>query len=110
MGIGESPVYAILPGEILQISKDSLGYSIVMDHGDNVISKISGEISLFSDLKKGSVIEEKQIIARLAPKDSATFYLEVIRNGQFVRWNTFFNETHPVSKDDIAKFRKRIGF
>jgi len=110
MGIGESPVYAILPGVILQISKDSLGYSILMDHGDNLISKISGEFSPLSDLKKGSVIEASQSIARLAPKDSATFYLEVIRNGQFIRWNTFFNESHPISKDDIAKFRRRIGF
>ncbi len=110
MGIGESPVYAILPGVILKISKDTSGNSIVIDHGDNLISKISGDFSLLSDLKEGSVIEEKQFIARLAPKDSATFYLEVIRNGQFIRWSTFFNETHPISEKDIAKFRKRIGF
>lgn len=110
MGIGESPIYPILPGIILDISKDSLGSQMMMNHGDNLISRISGDFTAFSDLKKGSLIKANQAIARLAPKDSATFYLEVIRNGQFIRWNSFFNETHPISKEDIAKFRKQIGF
>lgn len=110
MGIGETPIYPILSGRILEIIRDSLEYSVTIDHGDNLTSRVSGAITLFSELKKGQFVEMDEPIARLAPKDRAIFYLEVIRNGQFVRWDAFFNETHPVSKETIAKFRKEIGF
>lgn len=110
MGIGETPIYPILPGRVIMVARDSSDYNITIDHGDNLTSRVSGAISIASDLKEGQLVEINEPIARLAPKDRAIFYLEVIRNGQFVRWDAFFNETHPVTKEIIAKFRKEIGF
>ena len=48
------------------------------------------------------------IVGRLAPRDSATFYLTVRHNGFFVRWADLYSQTHPLDSAEIAKFLQKI--
>lgn len=110
MGIGESPVYPIMPGRVVSVSKETAGYTVELDHGGNLMTRSTGLSSLGEGITRGVQVSSLMAIARLAPKDSATFNLEVIRNGKFVRWDAFFSEAHPVPDSLFATFRKGIGF
>ena len=112
LGIGEAPVHPILPGVVLAAGKDSMGNFIELDHGNNVVSKMSGMYpSKVSDsLKVGDSVDVATTVGRLAPRDSSTFFLSVRRNGLFVRWKDFYSEAHPLEKAEIARFVKDIDF
>ena len=111
-GIGEAPVRPILSGRVLSAGKDSLGFFIEIDHGYNVVSKMSG---LFRydrdsiDFAPGAYVNAHALVGRIAPKDSSAIYLTIRRNGHFVRWNEFFAESHPVDSTKISKFKEQIG-
>lgn len=109
-GIGEAPIYPVLSGRVLESGRDSLGYFVEIDHGYNVSSKTSGMGSLNDSLSVGDTVDVMSMLGRLSPKDSATFFLSVRLNGQFVRWNEFYASTHPVSPDSLAAFEKLNGF
>ena len=109
-GIGEAPIYPVLSGRVLESGRDSLGYFVEIDHGYNVTSKTSGMGSLNDSLSVGDTVGVLSMLGRLSPKDSATFFLSVRLNGQFVRWNEFYASTHPVSPDSLAAFEKLNGF
>lgn len=112
-GIGEAPVLPVLPGRILKSGKDSLGYFVEMDHGNNVTSRMwgmfaSGDIEV-SDSSAEKLVDLNTVIGRLAPVDSASFFLRIRRNGFFVRWDEFYKETHPLDSAKIAKFKEEVG-
>ncbi|MDR1759591.1 MAG: M23 family metallopeptidase [Fibrobacter sp.] len=109
MGIGETPVFPVLSGRVLSTGKDSLGYRIEIDHGDNLMSRYSGLFSMDS-VQPGDILTRENAFARLAPKDSSCFYLEILRNGKFVRWKDFFTGSYPLPDTVISKFRTMIRF
>ena len=111
-GVGEAPVRPILAGNVLTAGKDSLGYYVEIDHGYNVISKMSGLFRYDKDsisLAPGVPVDAHALVGRLAPKDSSAIYMTIQRNGHFVRWNEFFAESHPVDSLKISKFKEQIG-
>ena len=109
-GIGEAPIYPVLSGRVLETGRDSLGYFVEIDHGYNVTSKTSGMGVLGDSLSVGDTVGIESVLGRLSPKDSATFFLSVRLNGQFVRWSDFYASTHPVALDSLAAFEKLNGF
>lgn len=112
-GVGEAPIYPILSGRVLKSGKDSLGYFVEIDHGNNIYSKMSGMFRYERDslvLDSMKFIDEKTMLGRLAPRDSASVYLTIRRNGSFVRWNDFYNNAHPIDSAKISKFKEQIGF
>ena len=110
LGIGEAPIYPVLDGRVLEMGRDSSGYFVEIDHGYNVTSKTSGMGALSDSLAVGDSVNKKSVLGRLAPKDSAAFFLTVRQNGQFVRWSDFYASTHPIVPDSIVAFEKHIGF
>lgn len=111
-GIGEAPVRPILAGKILATGKDSHGYYVEIDHGYNVLSKMSGLFRYDKDsisFTPGMHVDAHTLVGRIAPKDSSAIYLTIRRNGHFVRWNEFFAESHPVDSAKISKFKEQIG-
>ena len=111
-GLGEAPVYPVLPGRIMESGKDSSGYFVVIDHSYNVISRMSGMFRYEKDsvfLKPGDMVGINTQLGRLAPWDSSAVHLTIRRNGHFVRWNEFYGETHPVDSIKISKFKEQIG-
>jgi hypothetical protein len=109
-GVGEAPIYPVLAGRVLETGHDSLGYFVEIDHGYNVTSKTLGMGAPNDSLSVGDTVGVQSVLGRLSPKDSATFFLSVRLNGQFVRWNDFYASTHPVALDSLASFEKLNGF
>ena len=109
MGIGEAPVFPILPARVLSVSEDSLGYKLFLDHGGNLFSRISGLPYLKPNVVVGAQIESSEPIGSLSPKDESFFFLEVLRNGRFVRWDECYRETHLVEECDVERFRMDLG-
>ncbi|PJJ42015.1 hypothetical protein [Hallerella succinigenes] len=110
MGIGEAPVYPILPGYVISVSKDSLGYKLYLDHGGNLFSRVSGLSQIAADIEAGKRLEQDDALGRLAPNDSAVLFLEVLRNGRFVRWDDFYKKTHVADAADVKLFLSEIEF
>ena len=112
LGIGEAPIHPILPGVVLSSGKDSLGHFVLLDHGNNVTSRMSGMYPVNPadtlPFLVGEYLDMNSIVGRLAPKDSATFYLTVRHNGFFVRWADLYSQTHPLDSVEIAKFLQKI--
>ena len=112
LGIGEAPIHPILPGVVLSSGKDSLGHFVELDHGNNLTSRMSGmyPVNPADTLPfiEGEYLEVSSIVGRLAPRDSAKFFLTVRQNGFFVRWAELFAQTHPLDSAEIAKFLSRI--
>ena len=111
-GLGEAPVYPVLPGKVLASGKDSTGYFVVIDHGDNITSRMSGMFRYERDsvsLNPGDSVGTSIQVGRLAPRDSSAVHLTMRRNGHFVRWNEFYGESHPVDSLKISKFKEQIG-
>ncbi|MCQ2061199.1 MAG: peptidase M23 [Fibrobacter sp.] len=118
-GIGEAPVHPVLPGRILNEGRDSLGYFIEIDHGNNITSRMWGMLAFvdvnFSSTDTSAAMHARDsvnlnsVVGRLAPVDSATFFLRIRRNGAFVRWDDFYKETHPLDSAKIAKFKEEVG-
>ena len=106
IGPGEAPVHPVLPGVVFVVGKDSLGTYVLIDHGNNIVSKISG---LSSGPTVGDTVDLNSVVGRLPPKDSAEFFLTVRRNGLFVRWADFYRSAHLVDSAEIARFRQRVG-
>lgn len=109
-GIGEAPIYPVLSGQVLDVGKDSVGYFVELDHGNNVTSRSSGMGSLGKAFEEGDSVDVKTVLGRFLPKDSAVFFLTVRLNGQFVRWVDFYESAHPVAKDSLSSFEKMNGF
>lgn len=109
IGAGDAPVYPVLPGVVLDAGKDSLGYFVEIDHGDNLTTRTSGMGVLTKPLYAGDSIAADVSMGRLLSQDSATFFLTVRQNGLFVRWNDIYEYSHPVDSSSIAIFKKRIG-
>ena len=109
-GVGEAPIYPVLAGRVLETGHDSLGYFVEIDHGYNVTSKTLGMGAPNDSLSVGDTVGVQSVLGRLSPKDSATFFLSVRLNGQFVRWSDFYASTHPVALDSLASFEKLNGF
>ncbi|MCF0225464.1 MAG: M23 family metallopeptidase [Fibrobacter sp.] len=109
-GVGEAPIRSILPGIVLASGRDSTGFFVELDHGNNVTSKTSGMGSLIDSLSVGDTVVTSDAIGRLLPKDSSSFYLSVRRNGLFVRWKDFYESSHPITQKEIAAFEKNLGF
>ena len=105
-----APVYPVLSGVVLDVGKDSFGYFVEIDHGDNVTTRTSGLGFWSTPLSVGDSVYADVPVGRLMPQDSAMFFLTVRRNGLFMRWNDFYGYTHPVDSSSIAIFKKRIGF
>lgn len=114
-GIGEAPVHPILSGKIIHVGRDSMGYSMEIDHGNNITSRMSGMYPPVAGpegenaFAAGDTVGLNTVIGRLAPKDSSVFFMTVRRNGAFVRWDDFYSATHPVDSAKISKFKKSIG-
>lgn len=110
MGIGEAPVYPILPAEVVSVFKDSSGYGLFLDHGGNVFSRVSELFLVSPEIRKGVKVSVNEALGRLAPNDSAVFFLEVLRNGRFVRWDDFYKDSHVATSLDVERFRRELGF
>ena len=109
-GIGESPVFPVLSGRVTSISKDSSGFSVELYHGDNLYSRSSGLSGLYAYTQPGARLAPDMPVGRLSAQDTASFYLEILRNGKFLRWQDFWQETHPVALEQIATFRNSFGY
>jgi murein DD-endopeptidase MepM/ murein hydrolase activator NlpD len=109
-GIGESPVFPVLPGRVISISKEASGFTVELDHGNNLYSRASGLASIFNGVEEGSRMDSKTPVGRLSAQDTASFHLEILRNGKFVRWQDYWNETHPVDAGHFATFRNALGY
>lgn len=109
MGIGEAPVYPILPAEVVAVFKDSSGYGLLLNHGGNLFSRVSELFQLSPDIRKGVKVSLNEPLGRLAPSDSAVFFLEVLRNGRFVRWDDFFKGSYVADLQDVERFRRELG-
>lgn len=107
-GVGEAPIHAVLPGRVLDLGKDSLGYFVEIDHGNNISSRTSGMGLPADSLKVGDSVKVDVPVGRLAPMDSSEFYLDLRENGRFVRWKDFYAEAYPFSSDEIASFVRRF--
>ena len=112
LGIGEAPIHPILPGVVLSSGKDSLGHFVELDHGNNLTSRMSGMYPVNPadtvPFIEGEYLDISSIVGRLAPRDSANFFLTVRQNGFFVRWVELYAQTHPLDSAEIAKFLSRI--
>ena len=87
LGMTGDTVRPIAEGEVLSVTHDPLwGYSVAVDHGDGVVSKISGLSD--KDLPEvGAYVHENAVIGRVgaAPveaEDAPHIHLEVRVNGQ----------------------------
>ena len=112
LGIGEAPIHPILPGYVLSSGKDSLGHFVELDHGNNITSRMSGMYPVNPadtvPFIVGEYLDMNSTVGRLAPRDSAKFFLTVRQNGFFVRWADLYAQTHPLDSVEIAKFVKQI--
>lgn len=109
MGIGEAPVYPVLPARVVSVARDSSGFEVLLYHGGNLFTRASGLSQLSPGVEKGTEIRENEPLGRLAPSDSAVFFLEVLRNGRFVRWDDFFRTSYVASAKDVDRFRAELG-
>lgn len=109
MGIGEAPVYPVLPGRVVSVSRDSAGFDVLLYHGGNLFTRSSGLSMLSPGIGRGASVLENEPLGRLAPSDSAVFFLEVLRNGRFVRWDDFFRSSHVATAFDVERFRAELG-
>ncbi|MCF0216041.1 MAG: M23 family metallopeptidase [Fibrobacteraceae bacterium] len=107
-GLGEAPIYPVLPGVVLESGRDSVGYFVEIDHGNNVSSRTFGMGSLMTTLNVGDTIDGETPIGRIAPKDSASFYLKMQQNGLFIRWNDFYSSSYPISEKSFAIFKNQV--
>lgn len=107
-GIGEAPVRAVLPGVVRDISRDSLGRCITLDHGGQLMSSYWG-LHRTDSLEVGMFLHQGEKIGHLAALDTAVFLLRIRQVNRFVRWPQFWQASHPVSMQAFAKFRKEIG-
>lgn len=107
-GIGEAPIHAVLPGRVLDLGKDTLGYFVEIDHGNNISSRTSGMGLRADSLKVGDSVKVDVPVGRIAPMDSSEFYLSVRENGRFVRWKDFYAEAYPFTAEDVSTFVRRF--
>ncbi len=109
-GLGEAPIYPILPGIVLEAGRDSLGMFVEISHGNGITSRMFGIGSWKMAPVVGREITVKDAVGRLSPQDSSSFFLTVRQNGLFVRWKDFYKSTHPVDSAQIAIFKKHLPF
>ncbi len=108
-GIGEAPVFPVLPGKVVSLSEDSSGFRIYMDHGGNLFSRISELPNVSPGVEVGRSLLQGEPLGRLSPNDSSSFYLEILRNGRFVRWKKFYDDAHVADAEDVESFRRKWG-
>ena len=109
-GLGEAPIYPVLPGIVLEAGRDSLGMFVELNHGNGITSRMSGIGSWKMAPTVGRMLGVKDAVGRLSPQDSSSFFLTVRQNGLFVRWKEFYKSTHPVDSAQIAIFKKHLPF
>lgn len=109
-GLGEAPVYPVLPGIVLEAGRDSLGMFVELNHGNGITSRMFGIGSWKMAPVVGKTLGIKDAVGRLSPQDSSSFFLTVRQNGLFVRWKDFYKLTHPVDSAQIAIFKKNLPF
>ncbi len=109
-GLGEAPIYPVLPGVVLEAGRDSLGMFVELNHGNGITSRMFGIGSWKIAPTVGRMLSVKDAVGRLSPQDSASFFLTVRQNGLFVRWKDFYKLTHPVDSAQIAIFKKHLPF
>ena len=109
-GLGEAPIYPVLPGIVLEAGRDSLGMFVELNHGNGITSRMFGIGSWKMAPTVGKMLSVKDAVGRLSPQDSASFFLTLRQNGLFVRWKDFYKLTHPVDSAQIAIFKKHLPF
>jgi Membrane-bound metallopeptidase len=109
-GLGEAPIYPVLPGIVLEAGRDSLGMFVELNHGNGITSRMFGIGSWKMAPTVGKKLSVKDAVGRLSPQDSSSFFLTVRKNGLFVRWKDFYKSTHPVDSAQIAIFKKNLPF
>jgi hypothetical protein len=87
IGLGESPVRAILPGKIVQLQRDSTNQMVRVYHGRLLFAKYSGLVQVPDSLQEGAWVAQGQVLGRLQARDSAGFYLQILQNGRFKRYS-----------------------
>ncbi len=110
MGIGEAPIYPILSAEVVSVSRDSSGYGILLNHGGNIFSRVSELFRIAPGIRQGTKVSASEPLGYLAPSDSAVFFLEILRNGRFVRWDDFRRDSRVADLQDVERFRRELGF
>lgn len=112
-GVGEAPLHPILSGVVLDEGRDSMGFYVEIDHGNNVVSKVSGMApyapNVGSAVVIGDSVTTESWIGRIPPRDSTACYLSIRRNGLFLRWADFYALAHPLDSAGISNFLKRTG-
>lgn len=109
-GLGEAPIYPVLPGIVLEAGRDSLGLFVELNHGNGITSRMFGIGYWKMAPVVGKTLSVKDAVGRLSPQDSSSFFLTVRQNGLFVRWKDFYKATHPVDSAQIAIFKKNLPF
>lgn len=108
-GIGETPVVAVLSGKVRDVRTDSSkGTLVEIQHANNQVSRSLGLASLAEGVHVGSRVEQGQAIGRLSARDTVELVFQMLRNGQFVRWENFLRESRPVEPAVISTFQKEL--
>lgn len=96
IGLGESPVRAAEKGIILSEGMDSAtGLQMMrLYHGQNTEILYKG-LAVLSSAGKGDTVKQGDVLGRLSPRDSSSFYVQVLRNGKFVRFENLRAEAFP---------------
>ena len=79
-GLGEAPIYPVLPGVVLEAGKDSLGMFVELNHGNGITSRMFGIGSWKMAPVVGKTLDFKDAVGRLSPQDSSSFFLTVRRS------------------------------
>ena len=108
VGIGESPVFALLGGEVQGVDTLAGDFSVRINHGGGVQTRSSGIKTLAEGVNVGKNVEKSQLLGRLSAQDTTEFTLQITRNGRFVRWADFHQESYPLSDKAFAKFLKSL--
>lgn len=89
-------VKAVSDGKVISAKKDTLtGYTIVIDHGNGVISttynlESADMVSEGQDVKKGDVIGKVGESATIEMSDAHHIHFEIIENGKFLNPEDYF--------------------
>jgi len=96
IGLGESPVRASEKGIVISEGLDSTtGLQMMrLYHGQNTEILYKG-LAILSSAGKGDTVNQGDVLGRLSPRDSSSFYVQVLRNGKFVRFENLRAEAFP---------------
>jgi murein DD-endopeptidase MepM/ murein hydrolase activator NlpD len=88
LGIGESPVYAALSGIVADTGTEESGLKFINIYSGNNLSTRYGGIKILSGaIAKDSMVHRGMVLGKMPPKDGSPLFLQIMRDGRFLRFN-----------------------